>query len=217
MSDMKNVAPQPLREPKQSRSKILMQSVREATLALIQELGPGAVTTVKIAERAGISPGSLYRYYPNKQAIFTDIFNVELAKLDSFMQEGSGGTGLNGTLEEAFYEVHVFTQRIYRELLELHGEFFIEYHRQFDFTLRENPKNHQSSWRDVGLAWLIHVMSENQHRLRVDNIEASAEFLTDVATGYYHRVIELEPERLNDNKMIEQLHDLFCRYLIRDE
>ncbi|CAA0081934.1 HTH-type transcriptional repressor Bm3R1 [Halioglobus japonicus] len=193
-----------------------MQSVREATLALIAELGADAVTTVKIAERAGISPGSLYRYYPNKQAIFTDIYNEELANLDKFMQDPASSVSLSGTLEEDIHEVAVLTNRFYRELLSLHGGFFAAYHRQFDFTLRENPEN-QHSWRDEGREWMVTLLNTHRHRLRVDDIEAAAVFLMDLATGYYQRIIEVEPKRLDDPAIIDQLDDLFCRYLISDQ
>ncbi len=216
MSEVQNTAPQPLRQAKQSRSKILMQSVREATLALIKELGAESVTTVKIAERAGISPGSLYRYYPNKQAIFTDIFNMELANLDVYVLGQGAITGMTGTLEEVIHEMAVLTNRLYHELLSLHGGFFAMYHRQFDFTLREDPHSHHS-WREVGIESLVTALNEHRHRLRVDDIEAAATFVMDIGTGYYHRVIEIDPERIHDPATIEQLDDLFCRYLIGDK
>lgn len=216
MSDMQNAAPQPLREAKQSRSKMLMQSVREATLALIKEIGAEAVTTVKIAERAGISPGSLYRYYPNKQAIFTDIFNMELAKLDKYVLGQGADIVIPGTLEEVIHEMAVLTHRLYSELLSLHGGFFATYHRQFDFTLREDPHSHHS-WREVGIESLVTTLNEHRHRLRVDDIEAAATFVMDIGTGYYHRIIEIDPERVRDPATIHQLDDLFSRYLVDDE
>lgn len=59
--------------PKQKRSQSLVDDVMEATARLIPDFGFDRATTNKIAELAGISIGSLYRYFPNKEAIFISL------------------------------------------------------------------------------------------------------------------------------------------------
>ena len=57
-------------EPRrQARGLARMESIVDTAEALFAELGYDATTTNLIASRAGISPGSLYQYFANKQAI----------------------------------------------------------------------------------------------------------------------------------------------------
>lgn len=57
------------REPVQSRSKETVDAIVEAAAQVFQREGYAGATTNKIAERAGVAVGSLYQYFPNKDAI----------------------------------------------------------------------------------------------------------------------------------------------------
>lgn len=57
------------RAPRQARGRERVDRVLDAAAALVGEVGYEAVTTNAIAERAGTSIGSLYQFFPNKQAI----------------------------------------------------------------------------------------------------------------------------------------------------
>ena len=58
------------RVPSQERSRVRLGAVLDATAALIDEIGPEAITTGLIASRANVSVGWLYDYFTNRQAIF---------------------------------------------------------------------------------------------------------------------------------------------------
>jgi AcrR family transcriptional regulator len=58
------------REPKQQRSRQTVEAVLEAVQVVLKRHGAEAITTNRIAEAAGVSIGSLYQYFPDKQAIF---------------------------------------------------------------------------------------------------------------------------------------------------
>ncbi|MFD3240355.1 TetR family transcriptional regulator [Rahnella perminowiae] len=57
------------KEPKQSRSAGLVATILEAAAQVLAKEGAARFTTGRVAERAGISIGSLYQYFPNKAAI----------------------------------------------------------------------------------------------------------------------------------------------------
>jgi AcrR family transcriptional regulator len=63
------------REPKQQRSRQTVEAVLEAVQRVLKRHGAEAVTTNRIAEAAGVSIGSLYQYFPDKQAIFTALYD----------------------------------------------------------------------------------------------------------------------------------------------
>ncbi|MFJ8689589.1 TetR/AcrR family transcriptional regulator [Micromonospora wenchangensis] len=60
---------QPRREPRQVRAELTRERILAAAAHIFSEYGYAAGTTNRIAERARISIGSLYQYFPNKDAI----------------------------------------------------------------------------------------------------------------------------------------------------
>ena len=60
---------EPRKQPRQARSQVTVDAIFEATLQVLLSEGPQRLTTTRVAERAGVSVGTLYQYYPNKQAL----------------------------------------------------------------------------------------------------------------------------------------------------
>ena len=67
------------RMPRQARAQDTVQVILEATARILQRKGPAALNTNYIAECAGISVGTLYQYFPNKEAILIAMARSELA------------------------------------------------------------------------------------------------------------------------------------------
>lgn len=62
----------PRKAPSQQRSRFTYDTILEAAARVFDEEGMTA-TTNRIAERAGVSVGSLYQYFPNKQALLHEL------------------------------------------------------------------------------------------------------------------------------------------------
>ena len=75
----------PLRRknPIQDRAKFTSDSILEATEIIIANEGYGKATTNHIAERAGVSIGSLYQYFPNKDAIISALIEQAVSKVSN--------------------------------------------------------------------------------------------------------------------------------------
>jgi AcrR family transcriptional regulator len=67
------------KQPRQERSSKVVDRILDAALVLTREQGTRTPTTLAIARRAGLSVGSLYQYYPNKEAILLDLARRWLA------------------------------------------------------------------------------------------------------------------------------------------
>src|SRR3954449_2194931 len=75
---------QPLRRaPMQRRSVERVQRMLDAAQQLVAEVGYDALTTTLIAERADVSIGSLYQFFPDKQAV---VRAVALRNLERFSE-----------------------------------------------------------------------------------------------------------------------------------
>ena len=57
------------KRPNQSRSRALVDAVAEACMRILDEGGEEALTVARIAEVSGAAVGSIYQYFPNKDAI----------------------------------------------------------------------------------------------------------------------------------------------------
>jgi len=60
---------EPRKTPMQARSTVTVEAISEATIQVFLGHGAERFTTTRVAERAGVSVGTLYQYYPNKQAL----------------------------------------------------------------------------------------------------------------------------------------------------
>lgn len=63
----------PRKKPQQRRSRDTIDTIFEATIQVLLANGFEKTTTIQIADRAGVSVGSLYQYFPNKSALLAAI------------------------------------------------------------------------------------------------------------------------------------------------
>ena len=61
------------KQPQQQRAKVIVDTILEATQICIAEMGLMQVTTPKISEKSGVSVGSIYQYFENKDQIILEL------------------------------------------------------------------------------------------------------------------------------------------------
>jgi AcrR family transcriptional regulator len=69
MTDRRSPRISSRKEPQQARSAELVATILEAAVQVLAKEGAQRFTTARVAERAGVSVGSIYQYFPNKAAI----------------------------------------------------------------------------------------------------------------------------------------------------
>jgi AcrR family transcriptional regulator len=74
-------APRSRRKPSQGRAQHTVAAIFEAAGLLAAERGEEALTTNLIAERAGVSIGTLYQYFPTREAIVEAMVMQERARV----------------------------------------------------------------------------------------------------------------------------------------
>jgi len=73
--------------PVQARSTVTVEAIAEATVQVLLHSGPERLTTTRVAERAGVSVGTLYQYYPNKQSLLFAVLQAHLDKVGAALEE----------------------------------------------------------------------------------------------------------------------------------
>src|SRR2546423_5851957 len=71
----------PRRSPRQERSRETVEAILEGAAQVFERHGYAKGTTNRIAERAGVSIGSLYQYFPNKGAIVVELSRRHMAEV----------------------------------------------------------------------------------------------------------------------------------------
>ena len=74
------------KSPKQARSNQLVEAVLDAAVQVLMKEGAQRFTTARVAERAGVSVGSLYQYFPNKAAILFRLQSDEWQRTSALLR-----------------------------------------------------------------------------------------------------------------------------------
>ena len=75
------------KRPQQQRAKVIVDTILEATQICIAEHGLMQVTTPKIAEKSGVSVGSIYQYFENKDQIILELLRRKSENLGLALKE----------------------------------------------------------------------------------------------------------------------------------
>jgi AcrR family transcriptional regulator len=112
------------RLPKQERSRRLVDAVLEAARLVLTESGSEALTTVNVAQRAGVSVGSLYQYFAGRDALLFAIYEDEVARFQRrFRAWRKDSSELSP--DERVREGIALTLAHYRRLAALEPAFFL--------------------------------------------------------------------------------------------
>ncbi|MDJ0920897.1 MAG: TetR/AcrR family transcriptional regulator [Henriciella sp.] len=117
-------ARKPVRSAKQKRAKATVEVIIEAATRILSDQGWDALNTNTIARRAGVSVGSLYEYFPNKQAILDVILDRHLSKGDALIAQGAKDVQAGATtaqdvvdlLVSGFVRLHSDDPKLHRAL-----------------------------------------------------------------------------------------------------
>lgn len=77
----------PRKRPRQARSVATFEAILEAAARILESLGFAGFNTNAVAELAGVSIGSLYQYFPSKDALIVELIRRERAKLSNHIVE----------------------------------------------------------------------------------------------------------------------------------
>jgi len=101
------------KKPKQSRSKVTVDALLQATTHILLKDGVEALTTNHVADMAGVSIGSLYQYFPNKASLIAALIEqhvdheVSTLKAVFLNWKGPPGEALFRAFISKFIQIHL--------------------------------------------------------------------------------------------------------------
>ncbi|HEX5378059.1 MAG TPA: helix-turn-helix domain-containing protein [Phenylobacterium sp.] len=87
----------PRKRPRQARAAATVAAVIEAAAHILEAEGLNGFNTNAVAARAGVSIGSLYQYFPGKDAILAALIRQEAEAFDAALTQAVARTGELGT------------------------------------------------------------------------------------------------------------------------
>jgi AcrR family transcriptional regulator len=79
----------PRKKPRQARSQATVDAIFDATIQVLLAEGLQRLTTIRVAERSGTSVGTLYQYYPNKQALLFAVLQRHVSEVGEQVQRAA--------------------------------------------------------------------------------------------------------------------------------
>lgn len=97
------------KQPRQARSTELVAVILQAATQVLAQEGAQRFTTARVAEKAGVSIGSLYQYFPNKAAILFRLQSEEWRQTSDLLTAILADAG-TPPLQRLRQLVHAFIQ-----------------------------------------------------------------------------------------------------------
>ncbi len=180
------------KQPVQKRAEFTVKAIIDAAHELLLKQGVDAVTTRQVAERAGVAIGTLYQYFPDRDAIL-----MRLAYM--IMDEEVSNTAhylanlYRHSLEELIAGLYERSLDVERRMLELGHDFHRRHARHLNFGLYLRDKI-SSQPQDP------EAMIAAMHRVIADHRDEIGETDRDLATfmivrGMRNMVVTLVEER----------------------
>ncbi|MCU4539052.1 TetR/AcrR family transcriptional regulator [Acinetobacter bereziniae] len=135
------------KQPQQQRARNVVDSILEATQLCIAEHGLLNVTTPKISEKSGVSVGSIYQYFGNKEEIIQELLRRKSEQLGLALKQiaiSQEGLSLN--------EIIPLSIQFGFDMMKADGSFFIEVLKHWHgYNNSEAAKVLEKHFYEVGL------------------------------------------------------------------
>lgn len=125
----------PRKRPRQARSTVTLEAIYEATIQVLLAEGMHRLTTTRVAERAGVSVGTMYQYFPNKLALLYALNEHYLDRVAKRVEQacrethGAATEQMVQALVDAYWQAKTersdVTRALYRSVAELNNEALI--------------------------------------------------------------------------------------------
>ncbi|MET9193784.1 TetR/AcrR family transcriptional regulator [Streptomyces olivaceus] len=201
-SDRRGLAPR--KQPRQVRAELTRERILDAAAHVFGEYGYAAGTTNRIAERARVSIGSLYQYYPNKDAILAELVTRHL------------DTGRAAVMRHQGKEL----PRSLEEVLRLFVRVAVDNHLDDPQLLRvmaeQGPRSPELLGKvaayEAGRLVYTRDLLERHPEARVVDTEMAARLVVTTIELVVHKV-SAEPDRVDLGRFEDELVAMLHRYL----
>jgi AcrR family transcriptional regulator len=197
----------PRRKPRQSRSRATVDAILQATAQVLVRDGYQKTTTNRIATRAGVSVGTLYQYFPNKDALVVALCEQHsqemMTLLSASIAELQDATPERATkvIVRAMLQAHAVNPKLHEAIISN-----LPKEKQFEQILAVNAQAE---------AMVRGFLETHRDRLATDNIDMAAFIVVNTVEALSHAAVFERPDFLGTEELVEEISRLICRYLLK--
>ncbi len=197
---------EPRKTPVQARSTETVEAIFEAAIQVLLAVGSARLTTTRVAARAGVSVGTLYQYYPNKQALLYAVLERHLEGIFAAVEQACREScskplaQMSTALVDAFVTAKLQRTDVSKALYAVHADLD---------GARLVSRVHQRAER------AIVAMLECVPGIQKDTLPFAARMLISTMAGTARHVLEAGASPAAKRDLREHLHLLCGAYLER--
>jgi AcrR family transcriptional regulator len=197
------------KKPKQERSKDTVDVLLQAAVELFSQLGYKGATTNKIAQRAGVSVGSLYQYFPNKKAMLVALFEKQF-------QSGVKPLGL---AIEALGNTHRSLKEVIENLLNVLIQLHEPAPRLHRLLSEEVPKSKkmleiQQASQNAAVTYVQKMLSKRDD-VSIDNITVASHLLVQTSESLSHWFVLHAPSEVQVDVFLNEATKMLYQYVAK--
>jgi len=192
------------RRPTQTRAQETVEAIVTAARKLLVRGGRASLTTNRVAEVAGVSIGSLYQYFPDKDALVTELLRRHVEETQVLIAERL--TSL------ASVEPEVAIAQMVSLMIAVHRHDPALHRALVEQMPRGMGRLGTIEQEVVALARAYLAMHVD--RLRVKDLDLAAAIAVQTVEALTHGAVLFRPEVLEGEAFEREVVDLVTRYLV---
>jgi AcrR family transcriptional regulator len=193
------------KHPQQARSQATVQAILTATAHILAEEGYDRFTTNRVAEQAGVSIGSLYQYFPNKESLLLALAEHhanQMVQLAEDHLENVDNLSIPEVIQkiiEAAIASHGVNPKLHRVLHEQvpHSQVM----QQLDQAQMENL--------------LRSFLAQRSDQLQSKNLDLTVFMIERTIRAIIYGAITEHSELLKTSELIQELTAMLSAYLVK--
>jgi AcrR family transcriptional regulator len=198
----------PRKQPAQDRAKETVKVILEAAAQVFSEEGYSA-TTNRIAQRAGVSIGSVYQYFPNKESVLSSLLGQHIQEgydlirkeLSELMKTGKITRAVIQRLVETMITLHERNPSLHRVLFEQVqlSRFRTEYARNEELAVSN-----------------LLLLLKKTPEARMEKSDAAVRLLVHAIEAMTHRFVLYGYDGMDEREFKDELTDMMAKYLLSE-
>jgi AcrR family transcriptional regulator len=195
----------PRKAPRQARSRAMVDAILDATARVLVKDGYEGTTTNRVAALAGVSVGSLYQYFPNKESLVAGVIDRHCDEMEALFESKIAALSnapvpvAARELIQLLIECHALNPKLHRVLMEQ--------------VPRVGKLARMRAVRDQVAGFLRVYLEPRRRDLRPKNLDLAI-FVVVTAIEALGHALSVEQARPVSADTIDEMTALVVRYLL---
>jgi AcrR family transcriptional regulator len=202
---------EPRKIPSQERSRRTMAAIFEAAADIFVNAGYAEATTDQIAEKAGVSIGTLYNYFPGKEAILYCLWERHDNEIKAIVQQVEQDIRKQGYVDRTIIPVILHLALELLSYKKVQNRLFI--------TQIGLPETIIQKRRELGvyIESTMETIFRDYANVRIKNSKIGLHIIWATVQAVFHDYILSLSNEIKPEELINELSDMLGRYVFSDD